>query len=99
MARRLVDLIPRLKNLTIRRVWRGLYPMTPDGIAVIGKPKDVEGLYLGIGTCGQGFMMGPGIGLNLTNLIVKGKPKMDKEVFKLLSPDRDFYGRKKELLK
>ena len=31
IAARLVEVIPRLKNLTIRRVWRGLYPMTPDG--------------------------------------------------------------------
>ena len=73
--------------------------MTPDGIAVIGKSERVEGFYLGIGTCGQGFMMGPGIGLNLANLIIKGKPKIENEVFNLLSPDRDFYSGKKEMLK
>ena len=99
MARRMVNLIPRLKNLTIRRLWRGLYPMTPDGVAVVGKPSGVEGLYLGIGMCGQGFMMGPGVGLNLANLITKGKPSIKKEVFNLLSPDRDFYSGKKEALK
>jgi sarcosine oxidase subunit beta len=99
MARRLVDLIPRLKNLTIRRLWRGLYPMTPDGVAVVGKPSGIEGLYLGIGMCGQGFMMGPGVGFNLASLITEGKPLMKKEVFDLLSPDRDFYSGKKEALK
>jgi len=99
MARRMVDLIPRLKNLTIRRLWRGLYPMTPDGVAVVGKPSGVEGLYLGIGMCGQGFMMGPGVSLNLASLITKGKPTIKKEIFDLLSPDRDFYSGKKEALK
>ncbi len=99
MARRMVDLIPRLKNLTIRRLWRGLYPMTPDGLAVVGKSKNVEGFYLSIGMCGQGFMMGPGVGLNLANLIIKGNPIIDKDVFNLLSPDRDFYSGKKEALK
>ena len=99
MARRLVSLIPRLKNLTIRRLWRGLYPMTPDGVAVVGKPSNVEGLYLGIGMCGQGFMMGPGVGFNLSSLITDGKPVMRKDVFDLLSPDRDFYSGKKEALK
>ncbi|MBW3022097.1 FAD-binding oxidoreductase [Candidatus Woesearchaeota archaeon] len=99
MARRLVSLIPRLKNLTIRRLWRGLYPMTPDGVAVVGKPSKVEGLYLGIGMCGQGLMMGPGVGFNLSSLITEGKPVMRKEVFDLLSPDRDFYSGKKEALK
>jgi sarcosine oxidase subunit beta len=99
MARRLVDLIPRLKNVTIRRLWRGLYPMTPDGIAVVGKPSNIDGFYLGIGMCGQGFMMGPGVGFNLASLITKGKPAINKEVFDLLSPDRDFYSGKKEALK
>jgi len=99
MARRMVDLIPRFKNLTIRRIWRGLYPMTPDGVAVVGKASKIDGLYLGIGMCGQGFMMGPGVGLNLASLISKGKPAIQKEVFDLLSPDRDFYSGKKEALK
>ena len=99
MANRMVDLIPRFKNLNIRRLWRGLYPMTPDGVAVVGKPANVEGLYLGIGMCGQGFMMGPGVGLNITNLITKGKPIIDEKIFNLLSPDRNFYSGKKEALK
>ena len=99
MANRMINLIPRFKNLTIRRLWRGLYPMTPDGVAVVGKPTGVEGLYLEIGMCGQGFMMGPGVGRNLASLIVKGRPEIKKEVFDLLSPDRNFYSGKKEALK
>jgi len=99
MARRLVDLIPRLKNLTIRRIWRGLYPMTPDGIAVVGKSSKVDGFFLEIGMCGQGFMMGPGVGLNIASLISKGRPIIKKEVFDLLSPKRDFYSGKNEALK
>jgi len=99
MAYRMVDLIPRLKNLTIRRLWRGLYPMTPDGVAVVGKPSGVEGLYLEIGMCGQGFMMGPGVGLNIASLIASGKTIVKNEVFDYLSPDRDFYSSTKEALK
>ena len=99
VAARLVNVIPRFKNLIIRRVWRGLYPMTPDGTPVIGKVPGVEGLVLGIGMCGQGFMLGPGVGMNLASLATRGKPAMDTEVFDLLSPGRDFYGAKKESLK
>ena len=99
MARRLVDLIPRFKNLTIRRLWRGLYPMTPDGVAVVGKPAGVEGFYLGVGMCGQGLMLGPGVALNLAHLISRGAPVVEKKVFDLLSPNRDFYSGKKEALK
>ncbi len=99
IAKRLVSLIPRLKNLVIRRLWRGLYPMTPDGVAVVGKWDELDGMYLGIGMCGQGFMMGPGVANNLASLISSGKPVMDSAVFDTLSPKRDFYAQKTELLK
>jgi len=99
IARRMVDLIPRFKNLLIRRLWRGLYPMTPDGIPVVGVSTKIEGFYMGIGMCGQGFMLGPGVGKNLADLIAHGKPLLEREVFELLSPERDFYKEKKELLK
>ncbi len=98
-AARLVNLIPRLRNLTIRRVWRGLYPMTPDGAPVVGKAPNVEGLLLGIGMCGQGFMLGPGVGKNLASLVLHGTPAMDPEVFDQLSPARDLYGGGKESLR
>ena len=99
IARRLVDLIPRFKNLLIRRLWRGTYPMTPDGIAVVGDVPWIKGFYLGVGMCGQGFMMGPGVGANLSWLISKGKPKMEKSIFNMLSCEREYCKEKEELLK
>ncbi len=98
IARRLVGLIPRLKGLTVRRLWRGLYPMTPDGVPVIGKAPGFENMYLGIGMCGQGFMMGPGVGYNLASHITKGKPAMDQDIYELLSPSRDLGRGKAEKL-
>ncbi|MFO7618486.1 MAG: FAD-binding oxidoreductase [Thermoplasmata archaeon] len=98
IAKRLVGLIPRLKGLTVRRLWRGLYPMTPDGVPVIGKAPGIENMYLGIGMCGQGFMMGPGVGYNLAQHIVKGKPAMDMEIYELLSPSRNLGRGKAERL-
>jgi sarcosine oxidase subunit beta len=99
ISQRLVELIPRMKNLLIRRLWRGTYPMTPDGIAIVGLTPEIDGFYLGVGMCGQGFMMGPGVGANLAKLIATGKPLMDEKIFQILSPERDFYGEKEELLK
>ncbi len=98
LSRRLIDLVPRLKNILVRRVWRGLYPMTPDGIIIVDKVKEVEGFYLAVGMCGQGFMLGPGVGLNIASLVVKGEPLIDKEVFESLSFYRDFYSRRSEAL-
>jgi len=99
VAARLINLIPRLKNLTVRRVWRGLYPMTPDGSAIVGPAPGVRGFFLGVGMCGQGFMLGPGVGESLASLVLRGRPAIDPEVFGLLSPARDFYRGKKESLK
>ncbi|KYK30222.1 MAG: sulfurtransferase [Candidatus Proteinoplasmatales archaeon SG8-5] len=98
IARRLVDLIPRLKGLMVRRLWRGLYPMTTDGIPIVGAAPKIEGLYLAIGMCGQGFMMGPGVGANLASLITKGKPLMRPTTFEFLRPDRSFQGEEAERL-
>ncbi|OQX84410.1 MAG: sulfurtransferase [Candidatus Latescibacteria bacterium 4484_7] len=99
IARRLINLIPRLKNIMIRRVWRGLYPMTPDGIIILDRVREVEGLYLAVGMCGQGFMLGPGVGLNMAKLIASGKPAIEEEIFSSLSFYRDFYSKEGEALR
>jgi len=99
VAARMVEVLPRLKNLTIRRVWRGLYPMTPDGSPILGRAPGLEGFVLGIGMCGQGFMLGPGVGKSLASLVVHGRPAIDPEIFGMLSPARDLHAGKKEALK
>ena len=98
IARRLVDLVPRFKNLLVRRVWRGLYPMTPDGVAIVDKVESQPGTYLEVGMCGQGFMMGPGVAANLVGLIVHNKTELPENVFDMLRFDREF-GKKAEALK
>jgi sarcosine oxidase subunit beta len=99
IGRRLIELIPRLKNLLIRRTWRGLYPMTPDGVPILGKVEEQEGMFLAAGTCGQGFMMGPGIGRNIASVVTTGKPLMEQSVFDTMSFRRDFGSAKVEALK
>jgi sarcosine oxidase subunit beta len=94
----MVGLLPQLKNMLIRRVWRGLYPNTPDGLPICDHIREVEGLYLAVGMCGQGFMMGPGVGRNMTNLILHGSPLMAADIFERLRFYRDFYGSQKEAL-
>lgn len=99
LARRMIDLIPRLKNMLIRRTWRGLYPMTPDGVIILDQVKELKGHYLAVGMCGQGFMLGPGVGLNMANFILHGKPVIKQEIWHSISFYRDFYAGRKEALK
>lgn len=97
IARRLINIVPKFKDLLIRRVWRGLYPMTPDGSPILGKVDGIEGMYLGVGMCGQGLMLGPGVGMNLASLIIDDKPLIDEKLFNFWSLYRNFSG--KEALK
>ncbi|MBU8923389.1 MAG: FAD-binding oxidoreductase [Bacteroidales bacterium] len=99
IARRLIELIPRLKNMLVRRVWRGLYPMTPDGIIILDYVREIKGLYLSVGMCGQGFMLGPGVGLNMAKLIVNGEPAIPKDIFESVGFYRDFNLKRTETLK
>lgn len=89
-ARRLVDLMPVLKYIRVRRVWRGTYPMTPDGSPIIGEVEGLEGYLLAVGMCGQGFMFGPGVGQLLTHMVLNDLDQTDKMILKNLSFYRDF---------
>ncbi|MDW7761699.1 MAG: FAD-binding oxidoreductase [Acidobacteriota bacterium] len=95
VAKRMVGLIPRLKNLRVRRTWRGLYPMTPDGFPIVGWSAEVEGFLQAVGMCGQGFMLGPGLGELLTRMVLKKTTEEDSAILPLLSPYRKFAGQEK----
>jgi sarcosine oxidase, subunit beta len=88
---RLVQLLPRLGHLKIRRTWRGVYPMTPDGSPLIGWCGP-EGHLVAAGMCGQGFMLGPGVGRCLARLVTGASMPRDEMVLEELRPDRDFAG-------
>ena len=93
IASRMVDLVPRLANLRVRRTWRGLYPMTPDGSPLVGWAREVGGYLMAIGMCGQGFMLGPGLGELLARTVAQEELSPgDREVLKVLSPYRAFAG-------
>jgi sarcosine oxidase subunit beta len=79
LAARMISLVPRLRHLLVRRVWRGCYPMTPDGVPILDNPRQVAGLTLAVGMCGQGFMLGVGVGQEVASLVVDGKPLLPPE--------------------
>ncbi len=95
IAGRMVDLMPRLKNIRVRRTWRGLYPMTPDGFPIVGWSEEVEGYLLAVGMCGQGYMLGPGMGEFITRMVQHNLASGDQEILQILSPYRQFAGQEK----
>jgi len=95
VAARMVGLMPRLRNLRVRRTWRGLYPMTPDGFPIVGWTRGLQGHMLAVGMCGQGFMLGPGLGELIARLVVGRETEDDRESLSYLSPYREFKGQEK----
>lgn len=93
---RMLTIYPRLRNLRVRRTWRGLYPMTPDGFPIVGYTKEFDNLLLTVGMCGQGFMLGPGLGKILTEIIVDKTDKYN-HILDQLTLYRSFAGQ--EVLK
>jgi sarcosine oxidase subunit beta len=89
---RMVRLLPRLKNLRVRRMWRGLYPMTPDGSPLVGWNAQVQGLLHAAGMCGQGFMLGPGVGQVVARVITGKSTEQDKIILQGFDPYRKFEG-------
>lgn len=94
---RLLRIYPRLGHLRVRRVWRGMYPGTPDDRPIVGFDREVEGMFHAVGMCGQGLMLGPGLGELIADYVTGSLQPEDESVFEQLSPYRDFSGQ--ELLR
>jgi len=92
VAKRMVKLYPKLANLKVRRAWRGQYPMTPDGFPIVGQIKDVSNYINNVGMCGQGFMLGPGLGELITRIIMDKKNDDDDRILESFDFYRSFTG-------
>jgi sarcosine oxidase subunit beta len=89
-SQRLLELMPVLQHIRVRRVWRGTYPMTPDGSPILGEVSGLPGYLLATGMCGQGFMLGPGVGQLLTSMVLNHLDNQDKIILDKLSIARSF---------
>ncbi|MBW6514906.1 MAG: FAD-binding oxidoreductase, partial [Candidatus Syntrophosphaera sp.] len=89
-SKRMLEVYPRLRHLKVRRTWRGQYPMTPDGFPIVGRAG--KNLINAVGMCGQGFMLGPGLGELLTRICLEELSQSDLRVLQSFDPLRDFSG-------
>jgi len=92
VAKRMVSLYPRLANLKVRRAWRGQYPNTPDGFPIVGISREMPGVIHAIGMCGQGFMLGPGLGELIARMVIGETREDDPRILESFKPSRDFSG-------
>lgn len=90
VARRLVALLPRVRHARVRRTWRGVYPMTPDGSPLLGWSERASGLLHAAGMCGQGFMLGPGVGTLVARMVQGELHAEDHDTLTAWRPQRAF---------
>ncbi len=65
--------VPALEKARIARGWAGLYEISPDHHAILGKVPETEGFILANGFSGHGFQHSPAVGKVIAELIVEGK--------------------------
>jgi sarcosine oxidase subunit beta len=65
--------VPILEKARIARGWAGLYDISPDHHAILGRVPEVEGFILANGFSGHGFQHSPAVGKVISELIVNGK--------------------------
>jgi sarcosine oxidase subunit beta len=68
---------PALTGVGIAGGWAGLYEMTPDHNALIGRADTVEGFLYATGFSGHGFLMGPAVGEVVRDLHLGVEPFVD----------------------
>lgn len=64
---------PLLERAGLLSEWAGLYEVTPDEQAILGKLPGVEGVVIAAGFSGHGFMHGPIVGKLMAEEILDGR--------------------------
>jgi len=73
MAKKMIKLVPILKDVRMVRQWAGLYNMSPDAQPILGEHPKLNGFYMSVGFSGHGFMLAPISGKLIAELILDGK--------------------------
>ena len=79
IARIVLKMLPRAKDIRVVRQWAGHYDMTPDAAPILGQ-TDVSGFWHATGFSGHGFMLGPVAGQIMTSLLNGEKPFIDPSI-------------------
>jgi sarcosine oxidase subunit beta len=66
--------IPAMRDARFgKRAFAGIYDLSPDNHAIMGRIPDVEGLYVATGFSGHGFMHSPATGRLMAELVLDGR--------------------------
>jgi sarcosine oxidase subunit beta len=77
------EVVPALERAGVARVWGGLIDMTPDGLPILARVPEVDGLVVAAGFSGHGFCLGPVTGQIIRELVTAGRASLPLEPFRL----------------
>ncbi len=85
LARTVRSFLPGISRTPTVEIWRGLRPLTPDDLPILGRPAGTSGLILATGHGMSGISQGPISGELIAQLVSGETPEIDLAPF---SPDR-----------
>jgi sarcosine oxidase subunit beta len=76
--------VPCLRDVPIdrERCWGGLYEMSPDRHAILGRSTEHENVFLANGSSGHGVMHSPAIGQVVAEMILDGRAAIDVDALR-----------------
>jgi glycine/D-amino acid oxidase-like deaminating enzyme len=77
VRKKAAERVPALAGIPVdpARSWAGLYEMSPDQHALLGRAPECDNLYLCNGSSGHGVMHSPALGQLLAEIIVHGQSR------------------------
>ena len=76
----------------VQRAWAGLYPVSPDGLPIVGPANGDASVILAVGGGGSGIQMSPVMGALAADWIAFGEPRGLSDG-RLVTADRDSLAR------
>lgn len=88
---RLAERLPGLPVGDVERAWAGLYPVSPDGLPIVGPVPGMASVVLAVGGGGSGIQLSPIMGALAADWIAYGEPRSMSDGHRL-APDRPSLG-------
>lgn len=76
-------ILPRLRDLPLRRSWIGIEALAADAVPVLGPVPGIDGLTIAAGFSGHGFALSPIIGQLLAEQLLDGSPSLPIDAFSI----------------
>jgi sarcosine oxidase subunit beta len=80
--------MPELPLAEVERAWAGLYPVSPDGMPIVGPAPGQPSVILAVGGGGSGIQLSPVMGALAADWIAHGEPRSLSDG-RAVAPDRE----------